>query len=126
MHISYSWLKDYIKLDLKPEEVSQILTNIGLEVEAVETYEQVRGGMKGLFIGKVMTCEKHPNADKLSVTTVDIGRGQPLSIVCGAPNVAAGQKVIVAPAGVTLYKGDESLTLQKVKMGRSIRRNDLC
>ncbi|HJX71355.1 MAG TPA: phenylalanine--tRNA ligase subunit beta [Bacteroidales bacterium] len=116
MNISYNWLKDYINLSLKPEEVAHILTNIGLEVEAIETYEQVKGGMNGLVIGKVLTCEKHPNADKLRLTTVDIGKGEPLNIVCGAPNVAAGQKVVVAPAGVTLFKGDESLTLQKVKI----------
>jgi phenylalanyl-tRNA synthetase beta chain len=126
MNISYNWLKDYIKIDLKPEEVSQILTNIGLEVEAIETYEQVKGGMEGLVIGKVLTCEKHPNADKLSVTTVDIGKGEPLHIVCGAPNVAAGQKVVVAPEGVTLYKGNESLTLQKVKIRGEISEGMIC
>ncbi len=126
MNISYAWLKDYIRFDLKPGEVAQILTNIGLEVEAVETYEQVRGGMKGLVIGKVLTCKKHPNADKLSVTTVDIGKGEPLHIVCGAPNVAAGQKVVVAPAGVTLYKGNESLTLQKVKIRGEVSEGMIC
>ncbi len=116
MNISYSWLKEYLKIDLDPNEVSQILTSIGLEVESVEAYEQVKGGMKGLVTGKVLTCGKHPNADKLSITTIDIGNHEPLHIVCGAPNVAAGQKVVVATVGTTLYKGDESLTLQKVKI----------
>jgi phenylalanyl-tRNA synthetase beta chain len=126
MNISYKWLKDYINLDLKPEEVAAILTDIGLEVEAVESYEQVRGGMKGLIIGKVLTCEKHPNADKLSITTVDTGKGDPLHIVCGAPNVAAGQKVVVAPVGVTLYKGSESLTLEKIKIRGEVSEGMIC
>lgn len=126
MNISYNWLKDYINVDLKPEEVAPILTDIGLEVEAIETYEQVRGGMKGLIVGKVLTCEKHPNADKLSITTVDTGKGEPLHIVCGAPNVAAGQKVVVAPVGVTLYKGDESLTLEKIKIRGEVSEGMIC
>lgn len=126
MNISYNWLKDYINVDLKPEEVAPILTDIGLEVEAVEAYEQVRGGMKGLIIGKVLTCEKHPNADKLSITTVDTGEAEPLHIVCGAPNVAAGQKVVVAPVGVTLYKGDESLTLEKIKIRGEVSEGMIC
>ncbi len=126
MNISYNWLKDYISLVLKPEEVAPILTDIGLEVEAVETYEQVRGGMKGLIIGKVLTCEKHPNADKLSITTVDTGQGEPLHIICGAPNVATGQKVVVAPVGVTLYKGNESLTLEKIKIRGEVSEGMIC
>ncbi|MBN2215266.1 MAG: phenylalanine--tRNA ligase subunit beta [Bacteroidales bacterium] len=126
MNISYNWLKDYINTDLKPGEIAPVLTDIGLEVEAVETYEQVKGGMKGLVIGKVLTCEKHPNADKLSVTTVDIGKGEPLHIVCGAPNVEAGQKVVVAPVGATLYKGDESLTLQKIKIRGEVSEGMIC
>lgn len=126
MNISYKWLKDYINIDLDPQEVSSILTSIGLEVEAVETYEDVKGGMEGLVIGKVLTCEKHPNADKLSVTTVDIGRDASLHIVCGAPNVAKGQTVVVAPVGTTLYKGNESLTLQKVKIRGELSEGMIC
>lgn len=126
MNISYKWLKDYINIDLDPQEVSSILTSIGLEVEAVETYEDVKGGMEGLVIGKVLTCEKHPNADKLSVTTVNIGRDASLHIVCGAPNVAKGQTVVVAPVGTTLYKGNESLTLQKVKIRGELSEGMIC
>lgn len=102
MIISYQWLLEYLPEPLPVDELSKILTSIGLEVEAVEPVESVRGGLEGLVIGAVLTCEKHPNADKLSVTTVDTG-GEPLHIVCGAPNVAAGQKVVVAPVGTTVY-----------------------
>ncbi|MFO7656660.1 MAG: phenylalanine--tRNA ligase subunit beta [Bacteroidales bacterium] len=126
MNISYNWLKEYLKIDLNPEQVSQMLTNIGLEVESAEKYEQVKGGLDGLVIGKVLTCAKHPNADKLSITTVDTGSGEPLHIVCGAPNVAAGQKVVVAPLGTTLYKGDESITLQKVKIRGELSEGMIC
>ena len=90
MKISYNWLKRYTDIDLPPEEVSVLLTNCGLEVESFERTESVKGGLKGVFIGKVMECIKHPNADKLSLTKVDIGAGRLLSVVCGAPNVAAG------------------------------------
>lgn len=126
MNISYSWLKEYLKIDIDPSEVSQILTNIGLEVESVEKFEAVKGSMEGLVTGEVLTCKKHPNADKLSVTTVDIGKTDPLYIVCGAPNVAAGQKVVVAPAGTTLYKGNESLTLQNVKIRGELSEGMIC
>ncbi|MFI3330366.1 MAG: phenylalanine--tRNA ligase subunit beta [Rikenellaceae bacterium] len=109
MKISYSWLKEYIQTDLAVEKISEILTDIGLEVEAVEKIEAVRGGLKGVKVGHVLTCEKHPDADKLHVTTVSIGEGEPLQIVCGAPNVAAGEKVLVATVGTTLYpKGEEN------------------
>ena len=108
MTISYNWLKDYIDIPETPEELSQLLTSTGLEVEHVHTFETVKGGLKGLVIGEVLTCAKHPNADKLSLTTVDVGAEKPLSIVCGAANVAAGQKVVVATVGTTVYpaKGD--------------------
>ena len=97
MKISYNWLKQYIDIDLDYNEVSVILTDIGLEVEGIEHFESVKGGMKGLVVGKVLTCIKHPNADTLSLTTVDTGNGEPLSIVCGAPNVDVGQKVVQFP-----------------------------
>ena len=116
MKISYDWLKEYININLPVEELSEILTNIGLEVEGIETFETIKGGLKGVVIGEVLTCEKHPNADKLSKTTVNVGGETPLDIVCGAPNVAAGQKVLVATVGTTLYSGDESFTIKKAKI----------
>jgi phenylalanyl-tRNA synthetase beta chain len=102
MTISYNWLKDYIDIPETPDELGQLLTSTGLEVEHVHAFETVKGGMKGLVIGEVLTCAKHPNADKLSLTTVDVGGEKPLSIVCGAANVAAGQKVVVATVGTTV------------------------
>ena len=116
MKISYNWLKDYINTDLSVEEISTILTNTGLEVEGIEEFETVKGGLEGLVIGHVTSCKKHPNADKLSVTTVDVGTGEDLAIVCGAPNVAEGQKVVVATVGATLYSGDEEFKIKKAKM----------
>ncbi len=103
MKISYNWLKEYIDITESPEEIGKVLTATGLEVEHVEEHESVKGGLKGLVIGHVLTCAKHPNADKLSLTTVDVGNGRVLPIVCGAPNVAAGQKVVVAVPGTTVY-----------------------
>src|SRR6476660_6519848 len=103
MKISYRWLQQYINITESPEEIGKLLTSTGLEVESVEPFETVKGGLKGLVIGEVLTCTKHPNADKLSLTTVDVGAGQPLNIVCGASNVAAGQKVVVATVGATVY-----------------------
>ncbi|MEG1572662.1 MAG: phenylalanine--tRNA ligase subunit beta, partial [Bacteroidales bacterium] len=94
MKISYNWLKSYANVELPVEEVSFLLTDCGLEVEGIQAYESIKGGLNGLVIGQVLSCEKHPDADKLSLTTVDIGSGEILSIVCGAPNVAKGQKVI--------------------------------
>ena len=102
MKISYNWLKQYIDIPESAEEIGQTLTGTGLEVESVEPFETVKGGLKGLVIGEVLTCAKHPNADKLSITTVDVGGEKPLQIVCGAPNVAAGQKVVVATVGTTV------------------------
>jgi phenylalanyl-tRNA synthetase beta chain len=103
MRISYSWLKEYLDFNLSPAETATVLTNCGLEVESVEEYYSVPGGMKGLVIGHVQTCEKHPSADRLSLTTVDIGNGEVKKIVCGAPNIKAGQKVVVAPVGTTVH-----------------------
>ncbi|MBL7851811.1 MAG: phenylalanine--tRNA ligase subunit beta [Cyclobacteriaceae bacterium] len=117
MTISYNWLKEYIDLPESPETIAETLTSTGLEVESVHHTEAVRGGLKGLVIGQVLTCAKHPNADKLSLTTVDVGGPAPLPIVCGAPNVAAGQKVVVAVPGTTLYptKG-EPFTIKSAKI----------
>jgi phenylalanyl-tRNA synthetase beta chain len=116
MKISYNWLRTYINLDITKEETADILTSIGLEVEAQEPFESVPGSLRGLVVGEVLSCAAHPQADKLSLTKVDIGGSDPLSIVCGAPNVAAGQKVIVAPAGCTLYGMAEPLTIRKAKI----------
>ena len=118
MKISYNWLKEYLPIELPIEELSDILTNIGLEVEGIETFQSVKGGLEGVLIGEVLTCQKHPDADKLSVCTVDLGAEEPVQIVCGAPNVAAGQKVPVATVGTTLYSGEEGFTI-----GPSILKN---
>ncbi|GAB1446408.1 phenylalanine--tRNA ligase subunit beta [Flammeovirgaceae bacterium] len=117
MKISYNWLKQYINIEEEPEELGKILTATGLEVESITSFESIPGGLKGLVIGEVITCAKHPNADKLSITTVDVGEEQPVQIVCGATNVAAGQKVIVAQPGTTLhpFKG-EPFTIKKAKI----------
>lgn len=106
MRISYNWLKQFIKIDWKSEEISALLTDLGLEVEAVENFESVKGGLQGIVVGHVLTCEKHPDADKLKITTVDLGDGTPVQIVCGASNVAAGQKVPVATIGTKLFDKD--------------------
>ena len=116
MKISYQWLKEYVDFDLSPEQVSDALTSTGLEVDALEEMETIRGGLKGLYVGKVLTCEMHPNSDHLHITTVDLGKGEPQQIVCGAPNVAAGQKVIVADLGCVLYDGDKEFTIKKSKL----------
>ncbi len=126
MKISYNWLKEYLGIDIDPHELSDILTGIGLEIEGVEEWESVRGGLKGVVIGEVVTCMKHPDADKLSVTTVDIGRPEHLHIVCGAPNVAAGQKVPVAVAGTTLYRGEETIELKKTKIRGEVSEGMIC
>lgn len=126
MKISYSWLKEYIKIDQTPEEISKILTSIGLEVESLEKVEAVKGGLQGVIIGEVLTCHKHPDADKLSVTTVNIGQPEPLNIVCGAPNVAAGQRVAVATVGTTLYFNDNELTLKKTKIRGQLSEGMIC
>jgi len=127
MKISYTWLKDYIKITADPETLGRQLTGTGLEVEAIENYEEVEGNLEGLVVGEVLTCEKHPNADKLSITTVDIGNGEPLPIVCGAPNVASGQKVVVAPVGTTLHHiQGESFEIKKTKIRGEISEGMIC
>ncbi|MEE4198104.1 MAG: phenylalanine--tRNA ligase subunit beta [Bacteroidales bacterium] len=126
MKISYNWLKDYVDSELSPEEVAKILTNTGLEVEGIEHFESVKGGLEGLVIGKVITCHKHPNADKLSVTRVDLGNGEILPIVCGAPNVAEGQKVVVAKVGTTLFFGDDELKIKKAKIRGEVSEGMIC
>ncbi len=126
MKISYNWLKNYAKITQTPDELSVILTDCGLEVEGIECVESVPGGLKGVLIGEVKTCEKHPDADKLSVTTVDVGASELLHIVCGAPNVAAGQKVAVATIGTILYNGDESFEIKKSKIRGQVSEGMIC
>ena len=116
MNISYNWLKEYVDFDLTPEETAAALTSIGLETGGVEEVQTVKGGLEGLVVGEVLTCTEHPNSDHLHVTTVDLGTGEPVQIVCGAPNVAAGQKVVVATLGTKLYDGDECFTIKKSKI----------
>jgi phenylalanyl-tRNA synthetase beta chain len=124
MNISYKWLKDYVRFDLTPQELADTLTSIGLETGGVEEREAVRGGLKGLVIGEVLSCEAHPNSDHLHVTAVDLGQGEPQQIVCGAPNVAAGQKVVVATVGTTLYAGEDSFSIKKSKI-RGVESNGM-
>lgn len=116
MNISYNWLKEYIDTPLTPDELAAALTSIGLETGSVEEVESVRGGLRGLVIGKVLTCVEHPDSDHLHITTVDLGDGQATQIVCGAPNVAAGQTVVVATVGTTLYDGDKEFKIKKSKI----------
>ena len=116
MKISYNWLKDYLNINLPAVEVATLLTNTGLEVEGLEKIESVKGGLKGLVIGEVLTKVQHPNADRLSLTTVNIGEDEPLQIVCGAPNINVGQKVPVATVGTWLYDGDNRFKIKKGKI----------
>lgn len=116
MNISYNWLKEFVDFDLKPLELAEALTSIGLEVGGVEEIQAIKGGLEGLVIGEVLTCEPHPNSDHMHVTNVNLGTGEPVQIVCGAPNVAAGQKVVVATIGTKLYDGDECFTIKKSKL----------
>src|SRR6186713_919568 len=117
MTISYKWLSEYLPVTIEPERLARILTSIGLEVESFDKYEEVKGGLKGLVMGEVLSTEKHPNADKLTLTKVSVGNGEPLQIVCGAPNVEAGQKVIVAKVGTTIYPiNNEPLTMKVAKI----------
>ena len=132
MKISYNWLREYlpkdditVKIVESPQKISEILTSVGLEVESLEKYEQIENGLEGLIIGEVLTCEKHPDADKLKVTTVDNGNGETLQIVCGAPNVSVGQKVILAQAGTTLYPvSGEPFSIKKAKI-RGVESNGM-
>ena len=116
MNISYNWLKEYVDFDMTPEEVSAALTSMGLETDGVEEVQTIKGGLEGLVIGEVLTCVDHPDSDHLHITTVNLGDGNPVQIVCGAPNVAAGQKVVVATIGTKLYSGDECFTIKKGKI----------
>lgn len=116
MKISYKWLKEYVDFDLTPQQVAEALTSTGLEVGGLDEVQAIPGGLKGLFVGKVLTCVAHPNSDHLHITTVDLGKEAPQQIVCGAPNVAEGQKVIVADLGCVLYDGDKSFTIKRSKL----------
>ncbi|WP_181215303.1 phenylalanine--tRNA ligase subunit beta [Phocaeicola faecicola] len=124
MNISYNWLKEYVDFDLTPKEVAAALTSIGLETGGVEEVQTIKGGLEGLVVGEVLTCEPHPNSDHMHITTVNLGQGEPVQIVCGAANVAAGQKVIVATLGTKLYDGDECFTIKKSKL-RGVESNGM-
>ncbi|MBQ2299642.1 MAG: phenylalanine--tRNA ligase subunit beta [Bacteroidaceae bacterium] len=124
MNISYKWLKEYVDFDMTAEEVGKALTSMGLEVEAVEEVQSIKGGLAGLVVGQVLTCEPHPDSDHMHVTTVDEGNGVVQQIVCGAPNVAAGQKVIVAQLGCKLYDGDKEFVIKKSKL-RGVESNGM-
>lgn len=116
MNISYNWLKQYIDCSLTPHELADALTSIGLETGSVEEVESIKGGLKGIVTGKVLTCVDHPDSDHLHITTVDLGDGAATQIVCGAPNVAAGQSVVVATVGTILYDGDKEFQIKKSKI----------
>lgn len=124
MNISYKWLREYVDFDMTAQEVADALTSIGLEVDGVEEVQSIRGGLEGVVVGEVLTCEPHPNSDHMHVTTVNLGQGDPIQIVCGAPNVAAGQKVMVATLGCKLYDGDECFTIKRSKL-RGIESNGM-
>jgi phenylalanyl-tRNA synthetase beta chain len=125
MKISLNWLKTFINFELENESLKDLLTDIGLEVEGEEVYESLPGGLKGLVVAEVLTCVLHPDADKLQITTVSIGEGDPMQVVCGAPNVAVGQKVVLAPVGAKLFpQGQESFDIKKAKI-RGIESNGM-
>lgn len=126
MKISYNWLKEYLPIELPVEELSDILTNIGLEVEGIEDFQSVKGGLEGVLIGEVLSARKHPDADKLTVCSVDVGSEKPLQIVCGAPNVAAGQKVPVATVGTSLYNDEEAFVIKKAKIRGELSFGMIC
>lgn len=127
MTLSYQWLMDYLPEPLPVAQLSEILTSIGLEVERVSDYEEVKGGLRGLLIGEVIATEKHPNADKLTLTKVHIGNATPLSIVCGASNVATGQKVVVAPVGATIYPSHgDPLTMKSARIRGEESQGMIC
>jgi phenylalanyl-tRNA synthetase beta chain len=116
MNVSYKWLKEFVDFEMEPNDVAAALTSVGLEVDGVEEIQSIKGGLMGVVVGQVLTCEPHPNSDHLHVTTVKQGAGEPVQIVCGAPNVAAGQKVLVATIGAKIYEGDESFTIKPSKL----------
>lgn len=127
MKISNNWLKDFIKTDIKTERIGEFLTDIGLEVEGIEKFESVKGSLEGIVVGKVLTCEKHPNADKLKKTTVDVGNLKILNIVCGAPNVAEGQTVPVAVVGTKIYAKDGSFfEIKEAKIRGEVSQGMIC
>lgn len=126
MKISYNWLREYLDFDSGPDELSSVLTSLGLEVEGMEEWVSVRGGMKGVVVGRVLTCERHPDADRLSVTTVDAGGTEPLHIVCGAPNVAAGQLVAVALPGTMVFHGNEQFEIKRSKIRGQLSEGMIC
>ncbi len=126
MKISNNWLKEYIKTDLKTDKIGEYLTDIGLEVEGIEKFESIKGSLEGIVVGKVLTCEQHPNADKLKKTTVDVGNGTILNIVCGAPNVAAGQTVPVAVVGTMIHKGSDSFAIKEAKIRGEVSQGMIC
>jgi phenylalanyl-tRNA synthetase beta chain len=126
MKISYNWLKKYIDVDLSPQVVADFLTGCGLEVEGMETYQSVKGGLKGVLIGEVLTCRKHPDSDHLTLTTVNVGYNEPLRIVCGAPNVMPGQKVPVATVGTTLFSNDKELIIKEAKIRGELSQGMIC
>ncbi|MCK5821336.1 MAG: phenylalanine--tRNA ligase subunit beta, partial [Bacteroidales bacterium] len=126
MKISYNWLKQYTNFDLNPTELAEVLTDTGLEVEGIEEYESIKGALEGICVGEVLECIPHPDADRLSITKVDVGSGEILPIVCGAPNVAQGQKVAVATTGTTLYSDDDSFTIKKTKIRGEVSQGMIC
>ena len=126
MKISYAWLNNYLNLELPADQLATLLTDIGLEVESVKQVESIKGGLKGVVIGQVLTKIQHPNADRLAITTVNVGAKDSLQIVCGAPNVAPGQKVPVATVGTIIYNGAESFTIQKSKIRGETSEGMIC
>ena len=127
MKISYKWLREYVDTDLTPNELDELLTFSGLEIEGVEKVESIRGGLEHVVIAQVLTCEPHPDSDHLHLTTVDVGSGTPLNIVCGAPNVAAGQKVVCAQIGTKIYTSDtEFYEIKKGKLRGAVSEGMLC
>src|SRR6202012_2137816 len=127
MKISYNWLKEFIDINKSPEEISAILTGTGLEVESLEKVQAVPGGLEGLIIGYVKECSQHPNADRLKITKVDAGTGEDLQVVCGASNVAAGQKVVLATVGTTVHPtSSEPFTINKSKIRGEVSEGMIC
>src|SRR5688572_25736047 len=127
MTIAYNWLKEYIEIPESAEELGKILTSTGLEVESVQPFEAVKGGLKGLVIGEILTCKKHPNADRLWLTTVDVGSEKPLQIVCGATNVAQGLKVVVAVPGTTIFPVQgEPITVRSASIRGELSEGMIC